>query len=207
MPVITVAPNNDLLEKLKSNLQEVRARGGELYVFADPEAGIAVVGRRARHPDAAARELFPGAGGLHRAAAAARLPLAILRGTDVDQPRNLAKIRDGGVTRCPLSRMSRPPGRALPAPTLISYTHWMYGLHAFSAAIGVLTSAIYRRPFPVRGPSIIAVIMNYLKRDEARGTWLESHFNWQLRTFWFAALWVVLVWALSLPFIPCFSAW
>jgi glucosamine--fructose-6-phosphate aminotransferase (isomerizing) len=40
MPVVTVAPNNDLLEKLKSNLQEVRARGGELYVFADPESGI-----------------------------------------------------------------------------------------------------------------------------------------------------------------------
>ena len=43
MPVITVAPNNDLLEKLKSNLMEVRARGGELYVFADPESGIEVV--------------------------------------------------------------------------------------------------------------------------------------------------------------------
>ena len=40
MPVITVAPNNDLLEKLKSNLMEVRARGGELIVFADPESGI-----------------------------------------------------------------------------------------------------------------------------------------------------------------------
>ena len=47
MPVIAVAPNNDLLEKLKSNLQEVRARGGELYVFADPESGIESVGRRA----------------------------------------------------------------------------------------------------------------------------------------------------------------
>jgi glucosamine--fructose-6-phosphate aminotransferase (isomerizing) len=40
MPVIAIAPNNDLLEKLKSNLQEVRARGGELYVFADPESGF-----------------------------------------------------------------------------------------------------------------------------------------------------------------------
>ena len=71
MPVITVAPNNDLLEKLKSNLQEVRARGGELYVFADPESGIESVGRRARDRDAAARELLPGAGGLHDSAAAA----------------------------------------------------------------------------------------------------------------------------------------
>ena len=91
-------------------------------------------------------------------------------------------------------------GARLPAPALISYTHWMYGLHAFSAAVGVLTSATIVGHFLFGVPSIIAVIMNYLKRDEARGTWLESHFNWQLRTFWFAALWVVLVWALSLPF-------
>src|SRR5687768_4143972 len=91
-----------------------------------------------------------------------------------------------------------------PAPTLISYTHWMYGLHAFSAAIGVLTSATIVGHFLFGVPSIIAVIMNYLKRDEARGTWLESHFSWQLRTFWFAALWVVLVWALSLPFFIVF---
>src|SRR5678815_2240333 len=91
-------------------------------------------------------------------------------------------------------------GARLPAPTLISYTYWMYGLHAISAAVGVLTSSAVVAQFLMGIPSIIAIIMNYLKRDEARGTWLESHFNWQLRTFWFALLWVVLVWALSLPF-------
>ena len=74
MPVITVAPNNDLLEKLKSNLQEVRARGGELIVFADPESGISpsdgvTVIHMPRHVT-----LFPGAGRLHDAAAAAGLP-------------------------------------------------------------------------------------------------------------------------------------
>jgi uncharacterized membrane protein len=88
----------------------------------------------------------------------------------------------------------------VPEPTLVSYTHWMYGLHALSAAVGVLTSATIVGNFLFGVPSIIAVIMNYLKRDEARGTWLESHFSWQLRTFWLAALWVVIVWALSLPF-------
>ena len=86
-----------------------------------------------------------------------------------------------------------------PDQTLVSYTHWMYGLHALSASIGVLTSASIVGKFLFGVPSIIAVIMNYLRRDEARGTWLESHFNWQLRTFWFAALWVVLVTMLSLP--------
>ena len=74
MPVVTVAPNNDLLEKLKSNLQEVRARGGELYVFADPESGIQTARGRHGDHDAEAREPLPGAGGLHDSAAAARLP-------------------------------------------------------------------------------------------------------------------------------------
>jgi glucosamine--fructose-6-phosphate aminotransferase (isomerizing) len=91
MPVITVAPNNDLLEKLKSNLQEVRARGGELIVFADPEAGI--------HPSDGVTVIeMPRHISYFQAPAAYTVPLqllayhvAILKGTDVDQPRNLAK--------------------------------------------------------------------------------------------------------------------
>ena len=90
MPVVTVAPNNELLEKLKSNLQEVRARGGELVVFADEQAGMSngegthVVNMPHIH-DALAPILYT-------------IPLqllsyyvAVLKGTDVDQPRNLAK--------------------------------------------------------------------------------------------------------------------
>jgi len=90
MPVVTVAPNNELLEKLKSNLQEVRARGGELVVFADQQAGMSngegthVVNMPHIH-DALAPILYT-------------IPLqllsyyvAVLKGTDVDQPRNLAK--------------------------------------------------------------------------------------------------------------------
>src|SRR5579862_5971070 len=91
MPVITVAPNNDLLEKLKSNLMEVRARGGELIVFADPEAGI--------HPSDGVTVIeMPKHVTYFQAPAVYTIPLqllayhaAILRGTDVDQPRNLAK--------------------------------------------------------------------------------------------------------------------
>jgi glucosamine--fructose-6-phosphate aminotransferase (isomerizing) len=91
MPVIAIAPNNDLLEKLKSNLQEVRARGGELYVFADPESGMessegVTVIHMPRHVS------------YFQAPAVYTVPLqllayhcAILKGTDVDQPRNLAK--------------------------------------------------------------------------------------------------------------------
>jgi glucosamine--fructose-6-phosphate aminotransferase (isomerizing) len=91
MPVITVAPNNDLLEKLKSNLQEVRARGGELYVFADPDSGI-------QSSEGVTVITMPKHVSHFQAPAVYTVPLqllayhcAILRGTDVDQPRNLAK--------------------------------------------------------------------------------------------------------------------
>ncbi len=91
MPVIAIAPNNDLLEKLKSNLQEVRARGGELYVFADPESGmVSSEGVTVIH--------MPRHVSYFQAPAVYTVPLqllayhcAILKGTDVDQPRNLAK--------------------------------------------------------------------------------------------------------------------
>ncbi|HEX9772459.1 MAG TPA: glutamine--fructose-6-phosphate transaminase (isomerizing) [Steroidobacteraceae bacterium] len=91
MPVIAVAPNNDLLEKLKSNLQEVRARGGELYVFADPESGF--------EPSDGVHVIeMPRHVSYLQAPSVYTVPLqllayhcAILRGTDVDQPRNLAK--------------------------------------------------------------------------------------------------------------------
>ena len=91
MPVIAAAPNNDLLEKLKSNLQEVRARGGELYVFADPESGI-------ESSDGVTVIQMPRHVSYTQAPAVYTVPLqllayhcAILRDTDVDQPRNLAK--------------------------------------------------------------------------------------------------------------------
>ena len=91
MPVVAVAPNNELLEKLKSNLQEVRARGGQLIVFADPDTGM---------------ESSPGVTVIHlpvqvtalQAPVVFAIPMqllayhvAVLKGTDVDQPRNLAK--------------------------------------------------------------------------------------------------------------------
>jgi uncharacterized membrane protein len=86
-----------------------------------------------------------------------------------------------------------------PEPTLVSYTHWMYALHALAAFIGIVSSAAVALQFVFGIPSIIAIVMNYVKRDETRGTWLESHFTWQRRTFWFALLWVAIVFVLSLP--------
>ncbi len=74
--------------------------------------------------------------------------------------------------------------------SLIDWTQIIYGLHALSLVIGILGTATVIGAFLLGWPSIIAVIMNYIKRSEARGTWLDSHFRWQLRTFWFGALWV-----------------
>jgi len=82
-------------------------------------------------------------------------------------------------------------------PTLISYTHWMYALHALAAVIGISTPAFIATAFVFGWPSIIAVIMNYVRRSEVRGTWLDSHFSWQLRTFWWAALWITVISVIS----------
>jgi uncharacterized membrane protein len=78
---------------------------------------------------------------------------------------------------------------AEPKESLVTWTHVIYGLHAFSLLTGILGAATVVGAFLTGWPSIIAVIMNYLKRSEARGTWLESHFRWQIRTFWFGLLW------------------
>ena len=81
--------------------------------------------------------------------------------------------------------------------SLITYTNIIYGLHALAVVVGVLTSGTIVLNFVCGLPSIIAVIMNYVKRSEVRGTYLESHFVWQIRTFWFAALWALVVGSVS----------
>jgi uncharacterized membrane protein len=83
---------------------------------------------------------------------------------------------------------------------LVRLTHIVYGLHALGLALGAFGAATVVGSFLLGWPSIIAVIINYVKRSDVRGTWLESHFTWQIRTFWFAALWVLLVGLVSLPF-------
>jgi uncharacterized membrane protein len=85
------------------------------------------------------------------------------------------------------------PVQAAPSSdTLVTWTQAIYGLHALSLAIGILGAASVVGAFLIGWPSIIAVILNYVKRSEVRGTWLDSHFRWQIRTFWFGLLWVML---------------
>ena len=75
---------------------------------------------------------------------------------------------------------------------LYSWTQIIYALHAFSLLTGILGAATVIGAFLTGWPSIIAVILNYVKRSAVRGTWLESHFRWQIRTFWYGLLWVSL---------------
>jgi uncharacterized membrane protein len=83
--------------------------------------------------------------------------------------------------------------------SLISYTHIIYALHSLSVLIGLTSAVTIVGSFIFGLPSIIAVIMNYARQSDVRGTFLESHFRWQIRTFWFALLWVLVILALSLP--------
>jgi len=83
--------------------------------------------------------------------------------------------------------------------SLISYTHVIYALHAISVLIGITTGWSVVGYFICGVPSIVAVIMNYVRRSDTRGTYLESHFRWQIRTFWFAVLWALVIGAVTFP--------
>jgi uncharacterized membrane protein len=83
-----------------------------------------------------------------------------------------------------------PVAAASSSDSLVTWTTVIYALHAFSILTGIIGTATVIGAFLMGWPSIIAVILNYVKRGDARGTWLESHFRWQIRTFWFGLLWV-----------------
>jgi uncharacterized membrane protein len=89
----------------------------------------------------------------------------------------------------------------VPRQGLVTLAHVIYALHAFSALTGIITAALVVTAFLTGWPSIIAVILNYVKRSEVRGTWLDSHFSWQIRTFWFALLWVLIAAVLFITLI------
>jgi len=90
----------------------------------------------------------------------------------------------------PVTQLPPADASTTTSNSLVGWTEFIYGLHAFSLLIGILTAASVVGAFLTGWPSIIAVILNYVKRSDVRGTWLESHFRWQIRTFWFGLLWV-----------------
>jgi len=94
-----------------------------------------------------------------------------------------------------------------PSEGMVKLTHVIYGLHAFSALMGLLGSAFIVMTFLTGWPSIIAVIINYARRPDVRGTYLDSHFGWQIRTFWYALLWVVIMALLIITVLGIPFAW
>jgi uncharacterized membrane protein len=92
-------------------------------------------------------------------------------------------------------------------PSLVQLTHVIYGLHAFAVVIGVTSAATVAGGFVFGLPSLIAVFLNYLKRSDVNGTWLESHFRWQIRTFWFTFLWLIVYGLLIITIIGIPIAW
>ncbi len=90
-------------------------------------------------------------------------------------------------------------------PSLVTYTHVVYALHAVSLIVGVVGSATIIGSFLLGVPSILAVVMNYVRKSDAASTWLESHFRWQIRTFWYAVAAVCVAGAVCLPFVLLFG--
>ncbi|MDQ5878528.1 MAG: hypothetical protein QG638_1260 [Pseudomonadota bacterium] len=92
-------------------------------------------------------------------------------------------------------------------PSLVQLTYAIYGLHTLAVIIGVTSSATIAGGFVFGLPSLLAVILNYLKRGDVAGTWLESHFRWQIRTFWFTLLWLVVYGLFIITIIGIPIAW
>ena len=87
-----------------------------------------------------------------------------------------------------------PPSTSVaPADSLVTITHVVYALHTLGLVVGAFGTASVIGMFLFGWPSIIAVIINYVKRSDVRGTYLDSHFSWQIRTFWWAMLWALII--------------
>jgi uncharacterized membrane protein len=91
--------------------------------------------------------------------------------------------------------------------SLVQVTHFIYGLHAIAVFIGITSAATVAGGFVFGLPSLVAVFLNYLKRSDVNGTWLESHFRWQIRTFWFTFLWLLVYGLLIITLIGIPVAW
>ena len=97
-----------------------------------------------------------------------------------------------------------PVGWAPASPSIVNTAHLVYALHTSAVLIGIVGTATVVGSFLLGIPSIIAVIVNYARRPEARGTFVESHFRWQIRTFWYALLWAAVSWMLIVTIIGFF---
>jgi uncharacterized membrane protein len=80
-----------------------------------------------------------------------------------------------------------------PLPSVVTVANLVYALHSLALVIGIVGTATVIGSFFFSIPSFVAVVINYVKRDDARGTFVESHFSWQIRTFWYGLLWIAVL--------------
>ncbi len=95
----------------------------------------------------------------------------------------------------------------IPQDNLVRITHIIYALHTLSVVMGFIGSAFIITTFLTGWPSIVAVIINYINRGNVHGTFLDSHFGWQIRTFWYALLWMTIAAILFLTVIGIILAY
>lgn len=112
--------------------------------------------------------------------------------------------------------MTSLPPSAEPPPSVVTAAHVVYGLHALAIVVGIAGTATVVGSFVGSVPSIVAVLLSYVKRGDARGSWAESHYRWQIRTFWFALLWALIAFLLivtvvgallGIPLLIALSLW
>jgi uncharacterized membrane protein len=94
-----------------------------------------------------------------------------------------------------------PQGTGEPMPSVLSIAHLVYALHSLAIIVGIAGAATVIGSFVGSLPSIVAVLLNYVKRSDARGTWAASHYRWQIRTFWYTVLWALVGWAFVITVI------
>jgi uncharacterized membrane protein len=113
----------------------------------------------------------------------------------------MADYEPDGTPGTPIQAEQRSGRTGDPLEGPRAWAHVMYGLHALSALSGIMSSATIVGAFVFGWPSIIAVIINYFTRANVRDTWLDSHWRWQLRSFWYAALWLLVAGLLAFTLI------
>ena len=96
---------------------------------------------------------------------------------------------------------SNPQTLREPLPSVITVAHLVYALHTVAIVVGIVGAATVVGSFVGGLPSIAAVIFNYVKRGDARATWVSTHYQWQIRTFWCTVLWALIGWVLVLTII------
>ena len=102
---------------------------------------------------------------------------------------------------------AQPPTPQNVRTSLIHVTHLIYALHASAVVVGLLSSATVAGGLVIGLPCLEAVVLNYWMAGEVRGTWLEAHFRWQIRTFWFTLLWLIVYGLLIITLIGIPIAW